>query len=86
MSVLDNFESWKDFLGDRLHQAEGQGISQHAISDLAYDIGDYLTNHVEPKNDQEAVIKELWNAADQKEQHAIANTMVKLVQSEGTDR
>lgn len=86
MSVLDNFESWKDFLGDRLHQAQTQGISQQAISDVAYDIGTYLSNHVDAKNDQEAIIKELWNVADQKEQHAIANMMVKLVQNEGTDR
>ncbi|WP_182199219.1 DUF3243 domain-containing protein [Paraliobacillus salinarum] len=86
MSVLDNFESWKDFLGDRLHQAQSQGISQEAISDLAYDIGNYLSNHVDAKNDKEAVIKELWNAGDKEEQHAIANMMVKLVQNEGTDR
>lgn len=86
MSVLDNFESWKDFLGDRLHQAQSQGISQEAISDLAYDIGNYLSNHVGAKNDKEAVIKELWNAGDKEEQHAIANMMVKLVQNEGTDR
>ncbi len=86
MSVLDNFESWKDFLGDRLHQAQSQGISEHAISDLAYDIGDYLSNHVDAKNPEEAVVKQLWNVADTKEQHAIANMMVKLVESEGTDR
>ncbi|CQR47630.1 hypothetical protein BN1058_01957 [Paraliobacillus sp. PM-2] len=86
MSVLDNFESWKDFLGDRLHQAQAQGISQNAISDLAYDIGNYLSNNVDAKNQKEAVIKELWNVGDEKEQHAIANMMVKLVQNEGTDR
>ncbi|MDL4839000.1 DUF3243 domain-containing protein [Aquibacillus rhizosphaerae] len=86
MSVLDNFESWKDFLGDRLHQAQGQGMNQQAISELAYDIGGYLSNQVEAKNEQEAVLVDLWNAADQKEQHAIANIMVKLVQNEGTGK
>ena len=86
MSVLDNFESWKDFLGDRLHQAQGQGMSQQAISDLAYEIGGYLANQVEAENDQEAVLRELWNAANDQERHALANTMVKLVQNEGTGR
>ncbi|WP_186577407.1 DUF3243 domain-containing protein [Aquibacillus kalidii] len=86
MSVLDNFESWKDFLGDRLHQAEGQGMSQNAISEIAYDIGGYLSKQVEAKNDQEAVLRDLWNAADKGEQHAIANIMVKMVQNEGTGR
>ncbi|GGF10531.1 hypothetical protein GCM10010954_06400 [Halobacillus andaensis] len=84
MSVLDNFESWKDFLGDRLHQAEGQGMDDQSVSELAYEIGGYLATEVEAKNDQEAVLRELWNVADEKEQHAIANMMVKLVQSEGT--
>ena len=28
MSVLENWDQWKDFLGDRLNQAEDQGMSQ----------------------------------------------------------
>lgn len=83
MSVLENFDSWKSFLGDRLHQAEGQGMKQEAASDLAYEIGNYLANSVDAKNDQEAVLRDLWNVADEKEQHTIANMMVKLVQNEG---
>ncbi|KHE67575.1 DUF3243 domain-containing protein [Halobacillus sp. BBL2006] len=83
MSVLDNFDSWKAFLGDRLHQAQGQGMDQSAVSDLAYEIGTYLATTVDAKNDQEAVLRDLWNVADEKEQHAIANMMVKLVKSEG---
>ncbi|MEQ6375394.1 DUF3243 domain-containing protein [Bacillaceae bacterium S4-13-58] len=83
MSVLDNFETWKDFLGDRLHQAEGEGMDQKVIENVAYEIGDYLSKSVDAKNEQEAIIKELWNAASKDEQHAIANAMVKLVQNEG---
>ncbi|WP_077621907.1 DUF3243 domain-containing protein [Sediminibacillus massiliensis] len=84
MSVLENFESWKDFLGDRLHQAQGQGMSQNAINDLAFEIGGYLSKQVNAQNDQEAVLRDMWNAASKEEQHAIANIMVKLVQNEGT--
>jgi hypothetical protein len=83
MSVLDNFESWKDFLGDRLHEAQGNGMSNKAISELAFDIGNYLSTEVQAKNDHEQILRDLWNAADEKEQHAIANIMVKLVQNEG---
>lgn len=86
MSVLDNFDSWKDFLGDRLHQAEGQGMNQNAVSDLAYEIGGYLAKQVDAKNDQEAILRDLWNVADKEEQHVIANMMVKLVQDQGTQR
>ncbi|GAE30819.1 MULTISPECIES: DUF3243 domain-containing protein [Halalkalibacter] len=84
MSVLDNWEQWKDFLGDRLHQASDEGMSANVVSDVAYQVGEYLAQQVEPKNEQERVLAELWNVADEQEQHAIANMMVKLVQNEGS--
>ncbi|KGA98535.1 hypothetical protein AJ85_02985 [Alkalihalobacillus alcalophilus ATCC 27647 = CGMCC 1.3604] len=80
MSVLDNWDQWKDFLGERLHQAESEGMNHNVISDVAYQVGEYLAAQVEPKNEQERVLAELWKVADESEQHAIANMMVKLVQ------
>lgn len=79
MSVLDNFEEWKQFLANRLHQAEGLGMDKETIGDLAYHIGDYLAHDVDPKNEQERLLKDLWSVADEQEQHVIANLMVKLV-------
>ncbi|OCA85409.1 hypothetical protein A8F94_10980 [Bacillus sp. FJAT-27225] len=84
MSVLDNWKQWEDFLADRLHQAQDQGMNKEVVSDLAYQIGDYLANQVEPKNEQERILADLWSVADKDEQHAIANMMVKLVQNNGT--
>ncbi|OLO40955.1 hypothetical protein BTR23_05635 [Alkalihalophilus pseudofirmus] len=81
MSVLDNWEQWKDFLGDRLNQAENEGMNQAVISDVAYQVGEYLAQQVEPKNEQERILADLWKVADEQEQHAIANMMVKLVQN-----
>ncbi|WP_096199423.1 DUF3243 domain-containing protein [Bacillus sp. FJAT-45350] len=81
MSVLDNWNQWKDFLGDRLSQAEQEGMTQNVVSDVAYQVGEYLAQQVEPKNEQERVLRELWAVASEQEQHAIANMMVKLVQN-----
>lgn len=83
MSILDNFDSWKGFLANRLEQAKSGGMSQDTISNIAYEIGDYLAKNVDVKNDESAVLRELWNAASEEEQHAIANSMIKLVQNEG---
>ncbi|MGG0718764.1 DUF3243 domain-containing protein [Robertmurraya massiliosenegalensis] len=83
MSVLDNWNQWKDFLGDRLHQAQGEGVNQQVISDIAYQVGDYLAKQVDPKNEQERILSDLWSVATPEEQHAIANVMVKLVQNNG---
>ncbi len=80
VSVLDNFDQWKSFLGERLDQAEGKGLDHNYVSEMAYRIGDYLANEVEPRNDEERVLAELWKVADEQEQHTIANLMIKLVQ------
>lgn len=84
MSVLDNWRQWKDFLGDRLHQGMDQGMNKETVNDLAFQIGDYLAKQVEPKNDQEKILADLWSVASPEEQDAIANMMVKLVQNDGT--
>jgi len=81
MSVLDNFDSWKGFLSSRLQQAQQSGMNQQTISNMAAEVGDYLAQNVDAKNSEEAVLKELWNAASEQEQQAIANIMVKLVQN-----
>ena len=56
-------------------------MSQSAINDLAYQVGDYLAKQVDPKNEQERVLSDLWSVATPEEQQAIANIMVKLVQN-----
>ncbi|MBU9714489.1 DUF3243 domain-containing protein [Evansella tamaricis] len=80
MSVLDNWQQWKEFLGERLDQAKGEGMDNQVINDVAYQVGEYLSEQVEPKNEQEKVLADLWHVASEEEQHAIANMMVKLVQ------
>jgi hypothetical protein len=80
MSVLDNFGEWKHFLGDRLKNAEGEGMNQNVVSELATEIGGYLADQVDPKNPEEKILADLWHVADEQERHAIANMMVKLVQ------
>ncbi len=84
MSVLHNWEEWKNFLGNRLKQAKEAGLDQNVISELAYQIGDYLAENVDPKNEQERVLADLWSVANEEEQKAIANMMVKLVQNNDT--
>ncbi|HJV17774.1 MAG TPA: DUF3243 domain-containing protein [Bacillales bacterium] len=86
MSVLDNWKQWEDYLADRLHHAQNAGMNNEAIGDLAYQIGDYLSNNVDPKNEQQRVLSDLWSVADKDEQHAIANIMVKLIQNNGSTR
>lgn len=84
MSILDNWDQWKNFLGDRLNQGESQGLDDSAINNIAFEIGDYLAKQVQPKNDQEKVLADLWSVASDQEKHAIASIMVKLVENNGS--
>jgi len=81
MSVLENFRDWKEFLGDRVEQAKQAGMESQTLENVAYQIGGYLAGQVDPKNDQERLLKQLWDAGDAQQQQALASLMVKLVQS-----
>lgn len=78
-TVLTSFETWKQFLHDRVQAAESIGLSEEQISKLAFKIGDFLANKIEPENPQDKVLKDLWSVADTNEQKTIARLMVKLV-------
>ncbi|RKP55522.1 DUF3243 domain-containing protein [Cohnella endophytica] len=78
MSVLSNFDTWKKFLGDRVEAAKNLGIDEDAISKLAYEIGEFLDTKVDPKNNEERVLKELWDVGDESDRKTMARLMVKL--------
>lgn len=80
MSVLDNFHDWKSFLGERVEQAKTAGMESGTIENVAFQIGGYLAEQVDPKNDQERLLKQLWDVADDSQRKDLASLMVKLVQ------
>jgi len=78
-TVLTNFETWKHFLAERVSQAKKMGLSEDTISNLAFEIGSFLEEKVDPKNEQERVLKDIWDVGDEDERKTIARLMVKLV-------
>lgn len=80
MSVLENFRDWKSFLGERVSQAKDAGMENQTIENVAFQIGGYLAEQVDPKNDQERLLKQLWDVADEQQRKDLASMMVKLVQ------
>ncbi len=79
MSILDNFSQWKEFLNQRVDKAQAAGVDDQTIQSIAYQIGDYLANNVDPQNNEERLLKELWEAGNEHEQKMLAGLMVKLV-------
>lgn len=83
MSELNDYHTWKSFLSDKLELAQAHGMTDKAISNVAFEIGNYLSENIEASNEATQAIKELWNVASTKEQQAIANAMIKLVKNQG---
>ncbi|MGO4106780.1 DUF3243 domain-containing protein [Paenibacillus sp. YAF4_2] len=80
-NVLSNFDNWKEFLSDRVAQAKNNGMTEETIKNLAYEIGSFLDEKVDPKNEQQRVLKQLWDAGDENERKTVAGLMVKLVET-----
>jgi len=76
--VMENFDRWKEFLGEQVDRAKTMGVSQERMADVATKMGDFLANKVDPKNAQERLLKQMWDSSDENEQHTIAKVMVKL--------
>jgi hypothetical protein len=78
-TVLKSFDKWKQFLGQRVSQAELVGMSEETVTKLAFQIGEYLQDKIDPQNDEERVLKELWDVGNEQERKTLAHLMVKLV-------
>jgi len=79
-TVLSNFDTWKKFLGERVAAAKNMGLNEETISKLAFEIGEFLENKVDPKNEEQRVLKDLWDIGDDAERQTIARMMVKLAE------
>jgi predicted metal-binding transcription factor (methanogenesis marker protein 9) len=78
-TVLKSYDKWKQFLGQRVSQAESVGMSDETVTKLAFQIGEYLQDKIDPQNDEERVLKELWDVGNEQERKTLAHLMVKLV-------
>jgi predicted metal-binding transcription factor (methanogenesis marker protein 9) len=78
-TVLKSYDKWKQFLGERVSQAERVGMSEETVTKLAVQIGEFLQDKIDPENDEERVLKEIWDVADEQERKVLARVMVKLV-------
>lgn len=76
--ILENFQQFKDYLGDQVQKGEKLGLGEEGLSKGAKRVGDYLAKHEEPRNREQKVLNELWNVANEEERKHIAHVLVKL--------
>jgi hypothetical protein len=76
--IMENFESFKNYLGDQVHRGEKLGMSEDGLAMGAKRVADYLAKHEEPRNREEKVLNELWNVANEEEREHMSHVLVKL--------
>jgi hypothetical protein len=77
-NVNSDWDSWKRFLSRAVEIGEAHGISRDQIASLACQAGDFLAQNVQPANQEQKVLKELWDVSDHQEKQVLANLMTKL--------
>ncbi|MCF6136488.1 DUF3243 domain-containing protein [Pseudalkalibacillus berkeleyi] len=76
--IMENFQTFKDYLGDQVHKGEKLGLGEEGLTKGAKRVADYLAKHEEPRNREEKVLNELWNVANEDERKHMAHVLVKL--------
>lgn len=77
--TLRDYDQWKSFLSSKVQMAKSAGMSEQAIASTATRVGDFLSSRVDPKNNQQRVLKELWDSGSEQEQQTLASMIVKMV-------
>ncbi|MBE6067479.1 MAG: DUF3243 domain-containing protein [Clostridium lundense] len=78
MEIIDNWNDWKKTLGKAVDLGETVGMSDKTITNIAEKVGTYLSNNVNPHNDQERLLKEMWDAASENDRQVLAKLVVKI--------
>jgi hypothetical protein len=79
ISNIDDWDAWKDTLGKAIDISEDVGISKNTVNKVAEKVGTFLANNVDPRNNEERLLKELWNVADSADREMLAKLVVRMV-------
>lgn len=78
MAILNNWDQWKNTLGNAIDLGETVGMSDKTITTVAEKVGTFLSNSVDPRNPEERLLKEMWDAADDNDRNVLAKLVVKI--------
>jgi hypothetical protein len=78
MSILKDWHDWKTTLGKAVDLGETMGMSDKTITNIAEKVGTFLANNVDPRNDEERLLKQMWDASSEEERKTLANIVAKI--------
>ncbi len=77
--ILENFNQFKSYLGEKVELGENMGLSEEKLAQTTEYVANYLAKHEEPRNREENLLMELWKAGTKEEQHSLAHMLLKMV-------
>jgi hypothetical protein len=79
MNYTQNWESWKGSLQEAILAGKSMGLSDEEIKDIAVRFADFLSDRVCAETAEEALLKDMWDAADVNERKAIVSIFFKML-------
>lgn len=80
--TLNDWDKWKTTLSKAVNVGEAVGLSEKAIDNMAYKIGNTLSASVDPENREQRVLQELWKVGDDSDRKTLAKLVVKMVETD----
>jgi len=80
VDVINDWDKWKKTLYNMVSMGETVGLSEDTITNLGSKIGEFLATNVDPENREQRLLKELFEAANKKEQETLTRVIIKMIQ------
>jgi hypothetical protein len=80
LDILNDWDKWKKTLNKAVSAGETVGLSDDTIKDVGVKVGEFLSSTVDPENDEQRVLKELFDVGTKQEREVLTNMIIKMVQ------
>ncbi|WP_195987899.1 DUF3243 family protein [Clostridium sp. D53t1_180928_C8] len=74
-----NFDTLKEAVNKELNANSKLGVLHNTITES---VGYFLSNNIQTSNNEENLLKELWNVANSHDKHVLAKLVVKITQND----
>ena len=81
VDVINDWDKWKKTLYNMVSMGETVGLSEDTITNLGSKIGEFLATNMDPENREQRLLKELFEAANKKEQETLTSVIIKMIQN-----
>ncbi|GAB6158978.1 DUF3243 domain-containing protein [Desulfotomaculum varum] len=78
MEIGNRWHKWKEILGDAVGLGERIGMDDETINNIAYRLGNFFANNFDPANEEQRLMKELWDEGSEEERKTLAALMARV--------